>query len=92
MAALGLRAKLNAILVPTICVTLALVVGIDYRHEANAVMAAHDIHIQQVGAAARPSPVDADTTPAAVVRRMLVMHVAGGAVMLVALVTAVNLP
>lgn len=51
-------------------------------------MAAHDSHVQQVGIA---SPVDADTTPAAVVRRMLVIHVAGGAVMLAALVTAVNL-
>lgn len=91
MAALGLRAKLNAILVPTVGVALALVVVIDYRHEANAVMAAHDIHVQQVGATARPSPVDADTTPAAVVRRMLVIHVAGGAGMLAALVTAVNL-
>ena len=91
MATLGLRAKLNAILVPTIGVTLALVVSIDYHHEANAVMAAHAIHIQQVGTAVRPSPVDADTTPAAVVGRMLVIHVAGGAVMLAALVTAVNL-
>ena len=91
MAALGLRAKLNAILVPTIGVALALVVGIDYRHEANAVMAAHDIHIQQVGTSVRPSPVAPDTTPAAVVRRMLVIHIAGGAVMLAALVTAVNL-
>jgi methyl-accepting chemotaxis protein len=90
MAILGLRAKLNAILVPTVGVTLALVVGIDYRHEATAVMAAHNIHVQQVGTTAAPSPVDADATPAAVVRRMLVIHVAGGAIMLAALVTAVN--
>jgi HAMP domain-containing protein len=91
MAALGLRAKLNAILVPTVGVTLALVVGIDYRHEANAVMAAHNIHVQQVGTTVALSPVDADTTPAAVVTRMLIIHVAGGAIMLVALATAVNL-
>ena len=90
MAPLGLRAKLNAILVPTVGLTLALVVGIDYRHEATAVMAAHNIHVQQVGTTVALSPVDADATPAAVVRRMLVIHVAGGAIMLVALVTAVN--
>ena len=87
----GLRAKLNAILVPIIGVVLALIVGIDYRHEADAVMAAHDIHIQQVGTTVRLSPVDANTTPAAVVRRMLVIHVVGGAIMLAALVMAVNL-
>jgi len=91
MAPLGLRAKLNAVLVPAVGVALALVVGIDYRHEATAVMAAHNIHVQQVGTTVAPSPVDADTTPAAVVTRMLVIHVAGGTIMLVALVTAVNL-
>lgn len=91
MAPLGLRAKLNAIVAPTVAVALALVAGIDYRHEADAIMAAHDIHVQQVGTTVVPAPVDANTTPSAVVTQMLVIHVAGGAVMLLALVTAVNL-
>ena len=88
---LGLRAKFNAILVPLIAAALATIVCLDYRHEFSAVMDAHGVHAIRVTDVSTLTPVSEPTTPAAVVRRTLVLHAEAGLATLIVLVIAVNL-
>lgn len=70
----GLRWKFNAALLPVVALTVALLVWLDYRHERQAVMAAHALHVEAVGAVAPAGPIDPATSPEAVARRTLVLH------------------
>src|SRR3990172_1467474 len=65
----GLRWKFNAALLPVVAVTIALLVWLDYRHERQAVMAAHGLHVTAVGAGgAAAGPVGPASSPHAVSR------------------------
>jgi hypothetical protein len=87
---MGLRLKLNLLVVPLVAAVTILMVWADQRHEMAAIMASHAMHTAVVGTAAAISPVDPDTLPEVVARDSLRMHLAYGVVLLVLLVTGVN--
>ena len=87
---LGLRAKFNAVLVPIIAAAVSLLVLLDYSHEFEAVMDAHAVHAGSVASGSVAAPISRETTPNAVVRRMIGLHAAAGALTLLILVIAVN--
>jgi HAMP domain-containing protein len=70
----GLRTKFNLLLLPVLATGMLLFVGLDYRHEVRAVMAAHAMHVSAVGAPAASGPIDAATAPEAVARESLRLH------------------
>jgi HAMP domain-containing protein len=85
----GLRLKFNAVVLPVLAMLVGLIVAADYRHEVAAVMAAHTMHEGPVGVSAM-GPIDPATTPEAAGRASLVMHGWFAALMLVAVMAAIN--
>ena len=77
-------------LLPIVALTVGLVGWVDYRHERQAVMAAHVLHVTQVGTAAEAGPIDADTSPEAVARRSLVFHAVYAALLLSLIAVSLN--
>ena len=89
---LGLRAKFNLFLIPIIAVAIAALVVLDYGHEFQSVMDAHAIHAGSTAAGLpATAPVSAETTPNAVVTRMITLHASAGVLILLTVVLAVNL-
>jgi HAMP domain-containing protein len=86
----GLRFKFNVIVLPVLALLVGLTIAADYRHEVAAVMAAHTMHEGPVGAVSSMRPIDPATTPEAAGRASLVMHGWFAAVMLVAVMAAIN--
>lgn len=86
----GLRFKFNVIVLPVLALLVGLIIAADYRHEVAAVMAAHTMHEGPVGAVSSMRPIDPATTPEAAGRASLVMHGWFAAVMLVAVMAAIN--
>jgi methyl-accepting chemotaxis protein len=88
---LGLRARLNSVLVPLVAAVLSLLVVLDYRHEFRSVMDAHSIHAGRIDAATAVEPVQDRTTPDAVAHRTIALHAVVGTFTLLALIVAVNI-
>jgi len=87
----GLRWKFNGALLPVVAVTIALLVWLDYRHERQAVMAAHGLHVTAVGAGGTAAgPVDPASSPEAVARRSLVIHAVYSALLLSLIAVSLN--
>lgn len=82
--ALGLRCRINLIVLPILVAGMALFVAIDYRHEYASVSAAHAQHD-----AARVT-IDPATSADAVALRSLTAHVAGGLVTVIGLALVLN--
>jgi HAMP domain-containing protein len=82
--ALGLRCRINLIVLPILVAGMALLVAIDYRHEYASVSAAHAQHD------AAPVAIDPATSAGAAALRSLAAHVAGGLVMVIGLALALN--
>ena len=78
----GLRWKFNAVLLPIIAVTVVLLVWLDYRHEWQAIMAAHGQYPGAISAGAAAGPVDRGTSPEAVGNRTLAIHAVYAVVLL----------
>jgi hypothetical protein len=68
-----------------------MVVSLDYRHEFRSVMDAHVVHADRVDAPVAVAPIPEQTTPDAVARRTIRLHVVAGGFTLLALVLGVNL-
>lgn len=86
----GLRTKLNAVILPVLAATIALMIVVDYRHEVGIVMAAHDIHATAADRSQPIRPIDPTTSPEAAAHSMLLVHAAFGALALVVVLAGVN--
>ncbi len=87
----GLRVKFNLALLPVLVAGMLAFVWLDYRHEVQAIMAAHALHVSAVGERAPSGPIAGATTPDAVGRRSLVLHAVLGMVTLTMVGLAINL-
>jgi len=86
----GLRFKLNLVIVPIVVGTMALFVWLDYRHETQAIMAAHAMHVESAGTGLPIGPVPPGVGPRAVGRRAVQIHALHAVVTVVLLMLAVN--
>lgn len=86
----GLRMKLNLAVLPILVVAFGGMMWLDYRHEVDAVMAAHELHAGPVSEGPFTGPVSPLTSPEAVARRALQTHLVYGMVMFVLVALAVH--
>jgi HAMP domain-containing protein len=81
---------LNALILPVLALTIALMIAVDYRQEIAFVMAAHAIHAAPADSPQRAGPIDPATSPEAAGRSTLVVHTAFGGLALLVVLAAIN--
>ncbi len=87
---IGLRLKINLVVLPLLAASLCAVVWVDYRHEVGAVMAAHALHAGPVSAEVGGGPVSLETSPGEVAGRALRIHAAYGMIIFVIVGCAID--
>ena len=86
---MGLRLKFNLAIVPIVTRVIVFAAWADYRHESAAVMESHAIHAGPVGMTPI-GPVAGATLPSTVARQSLGSHALSAAVLLMAMMIAIN--
>lgn len=86
----GLRWKFNLFLLPVVAATVVLLGWLDSRHERVALQAAHGLHAPAVAVETAMPPLESATSPDAVARRSIVMHVLYAAGLLILIGVVLN--